>query len=130
MSIRIGRVLIAAVAAEILGVAILAALVAVFGPSGFKEAQPFAEKLGQWVGPISGFALCTLGGWWVAKAAPPPHKLVNGLAMGLCGAVLDIAIAAGFGSVWSPLLLLSNGGRILGGTLGGWLARKIATSGT
>lgn len=124
MRVRIGRVVVAVVIAEILGVAILAALVAVFGPPGFKAAQPFAERLGMWVGPISGFVLCTLGGWWVAKAVPRTDKVLNGFATGLTAAILDVAIAAALGSILSLLLLLSNAGRIVGGGIGGWLASR------
>lgn len=92
MKIKWARAVAAALAAEVLGVAMLALLVALFGPPGFKEAMPFAE-LGAWVGPLSGFALCVLGGWWTAKAVSPANRLRNGLAMGVLAAVLDIVIA-------------------------------------
>jgi putative Mn2+ efflux pump MntP len=126
MRVRPGRIIAAVVVAEILGVAILAALVTIFGPPGFKAAQPFAQRLGAWVGPISGFVLCTLGGWWVARHVPRSDRLVNGFATGLSAAILDVAIAAAFGSILSLLLLLSNAGRIVGGSIGGWLASRRA----
>lgn len=71
MRLRTGRIAIAAIAAELLGVLALVVLVTIFGPSGgFEAAQLFAERLGAWVGPISGFLLCLAGGYWVARGAP------------------------------------------------------------
>ena len=98
-------------------------LVTIFGPPGFAAAQPFAERLGAWVGPISGFVLCLMGGYWVARAAPT-SRIQNGLAMGVAAAALDIAIASAIGATFQLLLVISNGGRIVGGTLGGWLASR------
>ena len=92
-----------------------------FGPPGFAAAQPFAERLGAWVGPISGFVLCLTGGYWVAKAAST-SRIQNGLAMGMAAAALDLAIAAASGASFWLLLVISNVGRIVAGTLGGWLA--------
>jgi hypothetical protein len=121
MNLRLGRIVIAAIAAEVLGILALVILVAIFGPPGFEAAQPFAERLGAWVGPISGFVLCICGGYWVARRAPA-QPLANGFAMGVAAAVLDLASAAALGASLEPLLLLSNVGRIVGGTIGGGLA--------
>jgi hypothetical protein len=123
MTLRLGRIAIAAIAAEVLGVLALIILVAVFGPPGVEAAQPFAERLGAYVGPISGFALCLVGGWWVGRSATP-FEVRNGLAVGLAGAVLDLAIASTMANPFQWLFLLSNLGRILGGTLGGALAAR------
>jgi hypothetical protein len=47
MKVRIGRVIMAAVVAEVLGVVILVGLVAIFGSSnGSEGAKSFAERLG------------------------------------------------------------------------------------
>jgi hypothetical protein len=92
MRVHIGRTVAAAAVAELLGVAILAALVVVFGPSGFKEVQLFAAKLGSWVGPISGVLLCILGGWWVAGGVPLADKVLNGIAMGFTAAITAATI--------------------------------------
>jgi hypothetical protein len=123
MKLRLGRIVLAAAAAEIAGVLALAALVAIFGPSGFKEAQPFAERLGAWVGPISGFLLCIGGGYWVAKGAAP-YYLTNGVAMGLAGALVDIVSAIALGASFQILLVVSNVGRIVAGFVGGALASR------
>lgn len=124
MKIKWGRAVAAALAAEVLGVAFLALLVALFGPPGFKEAMPFAERLGAWGGPLSGFALCVLGGWWTAKAVSPINRLRNGLVMGVLAAVLDIVIALAMGAGIAPLLLVSNAGRVVAGAIGGWIAAR------
>lgn len=126
MNLRWGRIAIAAIVAEVLGVATLVILVAIFGPSGMEAAQPFAERLGMWVGPISGFPLCLAGGYWVAKSVPHAG-IANGTAMGIAGAVLDLSIAGLLGAGFSLLLLGSNVGRIFGGSIGGWLALRLGT---
>lgn len=125
MDLRLGRIVAAAVAAELLGVLALVVLVMIFGPSGVEAAQPFAERLGAWVGPISGFVLTLLGGYWVAKgaSAKPVH---NGFATGIAAAALDIVAALALGASMQMLLVVSNAGRIVGGSVGGWLARRPA----
>lgn len=124
MNLRFGRIAIAAVAAELLGVLALVALVMIFGPPGFAAAQPFAERLGAWVGPISGFVLCLAGGYWVERGAAT-SRIQNGFAAGAAGAVLDLAIAAMAGAPFQLLLVLSNVGRIVGGSIGGLLASRF-----
>ncbi len=125
MKLRFGRIAIAVVAAEVLGVLALVVLVTIFGPPGFEAATPFAERLGAYVGPISGFVFCLLGGYWVARASAP-FGVRNGLATGAAAALLDFAIAATMADPFQWLLLLSNAGRIMGGTLGGLLASRKA----
>lgn len=118
------RAIAATLIAEAVGVIALIALVAAFGPPGFEEATPFAQRLGTYVGPISGFVLCLIGGWWTAKAAAVPDRVVNGAAMGVTAAVLDIGLSFALGGHFVPLLAYSNIGRIVAGTLGGWLASR------
>jgi hypothetical protein len=125
--LRWGRIALAAVAAEILGVLVLVALVAVFGPPGFEVATPFAQRLGQWVGPISGFLLCGAGGYWVARGASR-GPIANGVGVGIAGAVLDLATGFTLGGTLNLLAAVSNFGRIVGGALGGWLASRVAGS--
>ena len=123
MKLRLGRIAITAVLAEVLGVLALVVLVALFGPPGFEAAKPFAERLGAWVGPVSGFVLCVAGGYWVAKGAGP-YYLGNGVAVGLAAALVDVASAVALGASFHVLLLVSNVGRVLGGLLGGLLAAR------
>jgi hypothetical protein len=124
LKLRFGRLAIAVLAAEVLGVLTLVALVALFGPSGgFAAAQPFAERIGAYVGPISGFVFCLLGGYWVARASAP-FGVRNGFVTGLVAALLDFALAATMTNPFQWLLVVSNTGRVVGGTLGGLLASR------
>ncbi|MFZ9585557.1 MAG: hypothetical protein ACO280_11470 [Pseudohongiellaceae bacterium] len=112
----------AAVAAEVLGVFALVVLVVLFGPDDQSQTQQFAERLGAWVGPLSGFLLCVLGGYWVARNSGNPIR--NGLCMGVAAALLDLAVALAIGATFAPLLFLSNAGRVIGGTVGGYIASR------
>lgn len=123
MNIRFGPVAIAAILAEILGILSLVLLVVAFRPSDQTEVQAFAERLGFYVGPISGFLFCLAGGYWVARRASSSF-LANGLATGVAAAVLDILIAAVAGAPFHWILIVSNAGRIIAGTIGGLLAKK------
>jgi hypothetical protein len=126
MKLRLGRIALAAVIAEVAGVLALIVLVTIFKPADPDQVQAFAEHLGTWVGPISGFVFCAAGGYWVARRGSP-YCLGNGVAMGLAGAFVDIVAAAALGASLQILLVVSNLGRIMGGTLGGFLAsRKLS----
>jgi hypothetical protein len=130
MNQHVRRIALVVIAAEVLGVAILAMLVAVLGPpGGFEAAKPFAERLGAWIGPISGFVLCMAGGWWVARSAKS-SRLRYGSFTGIAAAVLDITIALAIGAQFSALLALSNLGRVAEGTIGGSLASHSTNSQT
>ena len=123
VKLRLGRIALAAVLAEVAGILALVVLVGIFGPPGFKQAQPFAERLGVGVGPISGFLLCMYGGYWVGRSAAPNY-LANGVAVGLAGAFRDAASAIALGGSFHVLLVVSNLGRIAGGLIGGLLASR------
>jgi hypothetical protein len=122
MRLRVGRIVMAAVAAEVLGVFALVVLVVLSGPDDQSQTQQFAERLGAWVGPLSGFLLCVLGGHWVARNSGNPIR--SGLCMGVAAALLDLAVALAIGATFVPLLLLSNAGRVIGGTVGGYIASR------
>jgi hypothetical protein len=55
---RIGRVFGAALAIEAMAILLLVVMVAAFGPKDPAAAQAYAERMGQWVGPIGGAGLC------------------------------------------------------------------------
>ena len=61
----------------VLAVAILAVLVAIFGPRDKIAVQAYAERLGQWVGPIASASLCFLGAWWLGRRVPS-GRVLNG----------------------------------------------------
>ena len=92
-----------------------------------EAAQPFAERLGRWVGPMSGFVLCLAGGYWVAKSSVE-QRVAHGVTVGIAGAVIDLAIAGLLGAGLPLLLIVSNLGRVFGGTTGGWLASRTRVS--
>ena len=126
MKLRYGRIIIAAIGAEVIGVLVLVILVIIFGPSNKELTQRFAEDLGSWVGPISGFLLCMLGGYWVAYKSDTP--IMNGASMGMAGAIFDVVIAIIIGAAFDPLIFISNAGRIIGGIIGGFIASKCDTA--
>jgi hypothetical protein len=61
MFARICRTVIAGVLVEASAILLLFVLVALFGPNDDAAARAYAERLGQWVGPIGGAAFCLLG---------------------------------------------------------------------
>jgi hypothetical protein len=73
---------------------------------------------------MSGVLLCALGGYWVATGVADSRRTGNGLAVGIAAALLDLVTAAALGAQFQLLLVVSNLGRIAGGTLGGWLASR------
>ncbi len=121
LNLRLGWIVIAAITAEVLGVLALVVLVMIFGPADPGPAQAFAERLGAWVGPISGFVLCLLGGFLVARSVAS-DQIWNGFAVGGAAAILDLTIVAVLGVPIQMLLVISNIGRLVGGTIGGWMA--------
>ncbi len=123
MQLRFGRIAIAAIAAEVLGLASLILIVIVFGPAEEAAAQEYAERLGYWVGPISGFVFCWLGGFWVARGLDKSH-ISNGLVLGLVAAAIDLGIYVGIGGGFEAIIVVSNVGRVVAGTVGGWLAGR------
>ena len=127
MQIRINRIVIAAVAAEVLAVLALVLLVALFGPSDVAAAQAYAERLGYWVGPLAGFGFCLLGGFWVARGLHTA-QVPNGFALGLVVAGIDIGILVVSGAAFQPIFAVSNIGRVIAGSVGGWIARRFASA--
>jgi len=121
MRISLGRVVVAVIAAELLGVLALVAVVALFGPANAADAQTYAERMGLWIGPSSGFVLCAIGGWWVGRSVVN-DRVMHGLVLGVLAAALDIALLLAAGASVTLVPAMSNVGRIAAGTLGGWLA--------
>ncbi len=128
MTIRWLRILGAAIVAEIIPIVLLVALVAIFGPSDAGEAQEYASRLGSWVGPLGGALATFLLALWVARPLVDSHVL-HGALLGFLVALLDagLLIAGSTGFQW--LFVISGVGRIVAGTLGGYLAhhRSITT---
>ena len=126
MRIRWGRVVVAAISAEVGAIVALVALVALFGPKEAAAAQAYAERLGAWVGPIGGAVMCFIGGLWVARSAG--HRgVMHGVLVGFVASLIDSALLIGMGAAFQFLFVASNLGKIVAGGLGGWVARGRAS---
>jgi hypothetical protein len=112
--------LIGLLIAEIVPIAILIALVALFGPSEEQAAADYAAHLSRMVGPIGG----TMMGFIVAarigrKSSAPVQQ---GLLLGVGLAILDAALLLIANAQFEWLLVFSNVLKILGSGTGGALA--------
>jgi hypothetical protein len=122
------RVVVAVLLAESLPILLLVAIVFVYAAvrkTGSPSPEEFAPRAGMWVGPLGGFLATCLFAWWASRRAAS-RRLAHGAAVGLATALLDFGLAlllSGADAI-QPILFFSNGGRILAGVLGGWLARR------
>jgi len=122
------RIFAAVILAELLPILLLIAIVFVYGffrQTDSLSPKEFAPLAGNWVGPIGGFVATLLFAWWAARRAQA-QRIAHGAAVGVATALLDFGLGillAGAGAI-QPLFFLSNGGRILAGLLGGWLAAR------
>jgi len=122
------RVVVAVFLAELLPILLLVAVVFVYGAIRKSESltpEEFAPRAGDWVGPIGGFLATLYFAWWAGRRAPE-HKLAIGTTVGVGTALFDLVLGILLtgGLAIPPLIFLSNGGRILAGVLGGWLATR------
>lgn len=127
MKIHTGRIIVTAIAIEVLSIVSLVAVVALTGPGERIAAQAYAQELGWWLGPLTGFVFCFLGGSWVAKHARN-RPVAHGCAVGLVTAAMDVILLAASDPSFSPVFLLSNVGRVVAGALGGWVASRGAAA--
>lgn len=121
MEIAFVRIIIAAVVVEVLAIVTLVVIVAVRGPKESEAAQAYAERLGRVVGPVAGFVLTLIGGWWVAQGVAEGQLLHGGLT-GVAVAAIDIAILLLSRAKFETILAVSNVGRVVAGLIGGALA--------
>ena len=129
MNIRAGRIVIAAIVAEVIAILALVAIVAVFGPNDAAAAQQFAERIGFWFGPLSGFVLCIAAAYWVTKRLTSGH-VYQGALVGAAAAAIDIALLVLSAAQFQLVFVFSNIGRVLAGAIGGWLASRNRRSAT
>jgi hypothetical protein len=122
MRLPIARIIVLAIAVEALAIAILGALVAIFGPYDYDAVFAYAEHLGQFEGPISAAVLCFAAAWWLAKRARP-REILSGFLVGVVCSAVDLALLVPLGGKFSWLIAVSNAGRLVAGTLGGWVGR-------
>jgi hypothetical protein len=125
MKIRVGRIVIAALATEVIAILALVAIVALFGPNEKAAAQQFAERVGFWFGPTSGLVLCVAAAFLVTRGFASGH-ILQGVLVGTAAAAIDIALLLLSAAQFQPIFFLSNLGRVLAGAFGGWLASRRA----
>ena len=125
VTLSLVRIVVAAVAAEAIGIVALFALVTVFGPSDLPSAQLFAERLGLWVGPVSGGLFCLAGGLCFGRRLSA-RQVASGLAVGVLAAAIDDALLWVGGTAFEPIFAVSNTLRIGAGTAGGWIAARTS----
>ena len=120
------RVIRIAVVSEILAVAGLVVVIAIFGPSEREALQAYAERLAYWVGPLAGFGFTLFGGWWVAKGLSG-QPVLNGLLLGVAVATIDVTILVAGGAEFQDMFTISIIGRVIAGSIGGWLVARSNT---
>jgi hypothetical protein len=87
--------------------------------------KPLVPIFGQSVGIFSGFLLCIFAGRWAVRSSDDPIK--NGLMVGVICAALNALIVATKATAFPPILLVGSLGRVLGGSVGGWLVHRRRT---
>jgi hypothetical protein len=112
-----------AILAEVAAILILILIVAIFGPRDQAQAQAYAEKHGQWVGPLAGVILSFLGALWVNRGLTSGH-LLHGFLFGLIYALVDIVLLVAAQAPFMWLFVASDGGKVLAGIAGGLIAAR------
>ncbi len=123
MKIRWIKIILGAIAAEAAAVVILICFVAIFGPSTTSEASAFAEKHGYWLGPVAGVVFSFLGALWVSRRLVA-GQLLHGTLFGLVYAAFDVAILVAMRAAFDWIFVISDGGKLIAGIMGGFLAAK------
>jgi len=123
---KVLRILMIGISIEILSIIALVLIVFLLGPSDPEGAQAYAEQKGIWVGPIAGFIFCFAGGWFFSRKLSAGH-ITNGFSIGLAVAVIDVLLLIMGGSGFKLVFVVSNVGRLVAGSAGGWLAGKSAS---
>mgnify|MGYP001552660548 CR=1 FL=1 len=123
MNIRWLRIILAGVIAEIVPIVILVIVVATMGPGEPEADQEFAKRFGMYIGPIAGAVAAFVFAIWVAR--PLSDKLVlHGFLLGAFIALLDAALLVAGSSEFQWIIVFSGLGRIVAGTLGGFVATR------
>lgn len=115
------RLLIAAISAEALPIMLLIALVALLGPGNAAEDQAYAAKLGAWVGPLGGAIATFFLAIWVARPFLR-GQVVYGTLLGVLVALLDAGLLMATATPFQWLFVISGVGRVVAGTIGGYVA--------
>ena len=120
---KFARIVMVAFAIEVLAIASLVAVVALFGPSTAEGDMAFAKETGIWLGPIAGFVFTVLLSWFAFRNLES-KQLTHCVATRIVVAVVDVMILILGGSGFEMVFLFSNLGKVLAGYLGGLLASR------
>ena len=124
MNIKWIRIIVAGVIAEIVPIAVLVILVATLGPGTAEADEEFATRLGTYIGPIVGGLSAAVFAILITRSLKDGHVL-NGFLLGLFIALLDAGLLIASGTEFQWLFVASGLGRIVLGTLGGYVASKM-----
>lgn len=123
MKVRWVRLILGAIAAEVGAIVALVCVVALFGPKEANEAQRYAEKMGQWVGPIAGAIFSFLGAFWIGHSLTRGH-LVHGLLFGVFVAAVDVSLLVAMRARFEWLFVILDVGKVAAAVMGGLLAGR------
>lgn len=123
MKIRWVRLILGAIAAEFASIVVLIFLVAIFGPNEENAAQKYAEKLGQWVGPVGGAVFSFIGAFWICRSLTRGH-LAHGVLFGLLVAAVDVSLLVAMRAPFEWLFVISDAGKVTTGVLAGLCAAR------
>ena len=126
MTLRLGRVFLAAPIVELLAVAgmLVPSVLRFLTLEATVTARMFEmQATALWSAPVAGFLFCLMGGWWVARGVEVDHAR-NGVALGIAVAVIDLVLLMASGAPFGALAVSSFLSRIAGGFCGGVLALR------
>jgi len=122
---RWGRIIVAAVLAEVAAIAAVVVAVALFGPDTQEAAEAYANRIARWLGPLAG-ACATFAGALIAAKPVPDRAVAHGVAVGCVIALIDVILLAGADASFEWLFVASDAARIAAGALGGWIVHSYA----
>jgi hypothetical protein len=103
-------------------VAVIALYSAFFAPGQGLSPDAFARRAGRFVGPIAG-AITAFGlSWWACRGRTAPTRQAALIGLGIAN--LDLIILLNAGETISPLVVLSNMGKIVAAILAGLLLAR------
>ena len=123
MHIPIIRLILAVIAAELVPFLLLIMTVTVFGPQDdLDSARHFAAVMGRWIGPIGGAVCAYLAAYGIGRLAPE-RALSDGVIVGVCVALIDVALLIVWKAPFEWIFVISNTCKIAAATFGGWVSR-------
>jgi hypothetical protein len=127
MKLRVIRILVAALLAQLLGIVLLmlivGPLVRASDPPTFQAAERLVRLTVVWAAPLSALVTCLLGGWWAARRLDA-DQVRHGLLAGVGTAVLDVGWLVLLGAPLQAVFVVAEIVRVGAGAAGGWLAGR------